>query len=120
MRYFFDSYAIIEMINQNPNYLNFVNEQIATNALNLGEVYFYFLRRHGRQTAEYWVNSLSFELIDFDRNLALEAAAFRFEHKKKQFSYPDCIGYLSALKNGLVFLTGDREFEGMPNVLFVK
>ena len=32
----------------------------------------------------------------------------------------DCIGYMTAKRLGVKFLTGDREFEGMDNVEFVK
>lgn len=32
----------------------------------------------------------------------------------------DCIGYVYAKENGLRFVTGDKEFEGMENVEFVK
>lgn len=121
MKYFFDSYAIIELINQNSNYAKYGEEEkIVTNALNIGEVYYYLLKVHNKQTADYWVRTLSFELLPIKIDAAIEASAFRFEHKKKQFSYPDCVGYVSALRSNLIFLTGDREFKGLPNVEFVK
>jgi predicted nucleic acid-binding protein len=120
MNYFFDSYAIIEVINHNPAYQSFQTEKIVTNALNLGEVYFYFLKLHGQQTADYWMQTLKFELLDISLEAALAASRFRFEHRKRSFSYPDCIGYVTALNQNRKFLTGDREFKGLPNVEFVK
>jgi predicted nucleic acid-binding protein len=120
MSYFFDSYAIIEVINQNPAYAVFTKEKLITNALNLGEVYFYLLKVYNKQTAEYWMRSLTFELLDVNLNTALAASLFRFEHRKRDFSFPDCIGYQTALRQKLKFLTGDRAFKGFPNVEFVK
>jgi predicted nucleic acid-binding protein len=45
---------------------------------------------------------------------------FRKKNKKRNLSYADCIGYIYALKNNLIFLTGDKEFEDLKNVEFVK
>jgi len=39
---------------------------------------------------------------------------------KSNLSYVDCIGYILAKELKVGFLTGDREFEGMDNVEFVK
>jgi len=120
MNYFFDSYAIIELINQNSAYAAFAKEKLVTNALNLGEVYFYLLKVHNKQTADYWMRSLTFELLEVTLDTALAASLFRFEHRKKDFSFPDCIGYHTALRQKLKFLTGDRAFAGFANVEFVK
>ena len=50
-----------------------------------------------------------------------EAIKFRKKvYKDKKISYVDAIGYTYALKNNLVFLTGDKEFENLKNVEFVK
>ena len=49
-----------------------------------------------------------------------ESIKFRKEQKKKDLSYTDCIGYIYAARNNMKFLTGDKEFEGMKNVEFVK
>ena len=48
------------------------------------------------------------------------AMKFRLANKKKKLSYADCIGYQLAKEHGLKFLTGDKEFENLPNVEFVK
>lgn len=59
-------------------------------------------------------------VIDLDYETLQSAVKFRKEHKKKNLSYADCIGYTFALKNNLKFLTGDKEFKVMDNVEFVK
>ncbi len=120
MNYFFDSYAIIEIINQNKSYEKFMNHLIITNSLNLGEVYFYLLKIHNKQTADFWINKLNVEIIDISLEDSLKASLFRYENKKKNLSYADCIGYIAALKKGFVFLTGDKQFENLENVEFVK
>lgn len=59
-------------------------------------------------------------VADFDENVIIAANKFRFRNKSKELSTADCVGYAYALKNGLTFLTGDKEFEGLLNVEFVK
>lgn len=120
MSHFFDSSAIIEMIN-NPNIeLASKDKSIITNALHIGEVYYYFLKEHNKTTADFWMRELEFELIEPELAISLEAAQFKFEHRNIHFSYIDCIGYISALKNKLIFLTKDKDFSGFENVEFVK
>ena len=58
--------------------------------------------------------------MEVDDDTFKEAIRFRKEHKKKDLSYTDCIGYIYAKRNNLKFLTGDKEFENMDNVEFVK
>ena len=43
---------------------------------------------------------------------------FKTMHKK--LSIPDAVGYTIAKKHGVKFLTGDRDFENMENVEFVR
>ncbi|MBI2660858.1 hypothetical protein HYX09_01165, partial [Candidatus Woesearchaeota archaeon] len=49
-----------------------------------------------------------------------EAAKFRLKMKKRNISMTDCIGYVISGKLKVKFLTGDKEFEHLPNVEFVK
>lgn len=119
MSYFFDSYAIIEIINSNEKYLKFKFEIPILTSLNISEIYYYFLLNYNKQTADYWINNLKFELVNITQDVAVEAAKFRFNNKKLKLSYADCIGYVVALKNGLKFLTGDRQFRNMDNVEFI-
>ena len=118
--YFFDTYAIIEIINGNNNYERFENELITTSALNIGELYYSLLREHGKKTAEYWTRRFNYDLIEIDVDSVIKAAKFRFVNKRKKFSYIDCIGYMLALNKNIKFLTGDKGFKDMENVEFVK
>ena len=48
------------------------------------------------------------------------ASKFKLKYVKKCLSYADCLGYIIALKNDMKFLTGDKEFENLENVEFIK
>jgi len=119
MAYFFDSYAIIEIVKGNQNYQRFQAEGFITNTLNLAEVYYSILRETNEKTADYIIKSLNLSFVDIKQDTAIKAALFKYRTNKKM-SYADCIGYISASKNNLIFLTGDKLFENLNNVEFVK
>lgn len=120
MKYFFDSYIIIEIINLKENYLKFKSESIITNSLNLAEVYYFLLRNYDEKTAEYLFSNLNLNFIEITPEIAIEASKFKYLNKKEKLSYADCIGYISALKHNILFLTGDMKFENKKNVEFIK
>ena len=91
LNHFFDSSAIIEIINKNEHYLKFQHEVILTNTLNIAEVYFHFLKEHNEQTAEYAISILNFEFLEVSQEIAIASAKFRFKHEKENISYADCM-----------------------------
>ena len=123
--YFFDTYALQEVEEGNENYAAYSGELgIVTTKLNLMELYHNYFKLNGVDAAE-----LSFEhfkdfCLDISDDVFKEGAIMRAqlkkESKKSNVSYVDCIGYVIAKKLKIKFLTGDREFEGMDNVEFVK
>jgi uncharacterized protein len=52
----------------------------------------------------------------------LRAAAMQrtYSQEKRKFSLIDCVGYSVAESLTIPFLTGDKEFEDLPNVVYVK
>ncbi len=120
LKFYFDTYALIEIIKGNANYQTFSDEEIVTSALNIGELYYALLRESDEKTAEYWSQKFSATALDAHLEEIIPAMKLRFENKEKKFSYIDCIGYIMAKKRELVFLTGDQAFKEMPNVRFVK
>ena len=120
MGYFFDSYAIIEIIKGNFNYEKFSGMDFITNSLNLAEVYYYLLKETDEDTASNIIKKFNFEFIEISPKIAIEAAIFRYKNKKLSLSYAICIGYTLALNNDLKFLTGDKGFEKFENVGYVK
>ena len=58
--------------------------------------------------------------LKVSRKILIEAVKFRHEHKKQNISFFDAVGYVFSIKNGYYFVTGDKEFESLPNVEFKK
>lgn len=118
--YFFDSYAIVEIIKGNPNYQKYADCIIITTKLNLFEVCYSLLRDGKTAEIDDFLNYSSDYIVDFNKSLIKEAAFLRVEHRKKNISMADCVGYCLARVLGIKFLTGDKEFEHFENVEFVK
>lgn len=122
MKYFFDTYALIEIIAQNPLYsrYNLTEIDAGTTIFNLMETHFYYLKNFGNEEAERIYNLLLSLLISTDDDTIKDANKFKLANNKKRFSFTDCIGYVTALKLNLKFVTGDYAFKNFENVEFVK
>ena len=88
--------------------------------LNLGELYYIFLRNHSKKVADCWLKKIKFDLINITPDLIIKAVYFRWLNRKMKLSLIDCVGYVTTLQYGLKFLTGDKQFEGVEGVEFVK
>ena len=119
-KYFFDSYAIVEIVAGNPSYSKFINEPVTITIFNLAEIYWSAILNLEEKKAEEIYDKYSASTKAISDEVLKEAIKFRKKHKNKDLSYTDCIGYIYALKNNMKFLTGDREFEAMENVEFIK
>ena len=120
MDFFYDTYAIMSLIEGNENYGKYKDSIITTSILNLAEIYNIFLRIHGKQTADYWAKKLNFNFIEIDKDSIIKAVEFRFEKRKERLSLTDCVGYILAFKNKIKFLTGDLKFKDMKGVEFAR
>ncbi|MBN2142057.1 PIN domain-containing protein [Candidatus Woesearchaeota archaeon] len=118
--YFFDTYAFIEAMGHNPNYLKMGTVDIVTTRLNLMELHYHILRTRGKDIARYYYNLFKKLAISIEDDVIQEANIFRLENKKKKLSYVDCIGYILARRAGVKFLTGDNAFKGVEGVEFLK
>ena len=118
--YFFDTYSIIELIRGNKSYEKYEELEIITGILNLTELYWIFLNKYNRKTADYWAKKLSFNIVNFTKIECIEATRYRHSRKKDDLSFVDCLGYILSIKNNIKFLTGDKHFEGLDNVEFVR
>ena len=118
--YFFDTYAIIELIEGNPNYSHYVDQAATITIFNLAEIFWTVLNKLGEQEAEQTYAAYQGAVVDIDDETLKEAIKFRKQYKKRDLSYADCIGYIYAKRHGMRFLTGDKEFEDLSNVEFVK
>lgn len=120
MKYFFDAYAILALIQGNENYRSFTDALLVTNTLHLAEVYHILLRDIGEENAMNIIQKLNFEYLEISPKIAIAAAKLKYIHRKANLSYGDCIGYETAKRNNLLFLTGDQAFAKFDNVEFVK
>jgi len=118
--YFFDSYAIMEIIKGNPNYEKYIDKNIILIKENIFEIYFSILRQIGEDVADEILREYYPNVVDFDEHVIREAAVLKNKYYKQNISITDCIGYILALRLGIKFLTGDKEFENFDNVEFVK
>lgn len=118
--FFFDTYALIELIYGNPNYSKYKNAKIITSRMNIMELHYRILQIYGREYAEKAYQKFLEFAIEIPDEIIKKANQFKLFHKKQKLSYVDCIGYLLAKVHNVKFLTGDKEFKGMDNVEFVK
>ena len=117
---FFDTYAFVEIIMGNSNYLSYSNVRIITTKLNMFELYHGCLKDKNEELGEVVVQKYSSFVKDFDYEVIKEAAKLKFRLNKRDLSMTDCIGYCFAKQLGIKFLTGDKQFADMENVEFVK
>ncbi len=118
--YFWDTYAIIELLKGNPNYSKYFSEEVTITLFNLAEIYWSALNDLVLGDPDQIYNRYSQCVVEISDEVLKEAIKFRKANKKKNLSYTDCIDYIYALKKGMVFLTGDKEFQGIKNVEFAK
>ena len=109
--YFFDTYALVEIVKGNKVYEKYQSFQPICTILNLFELHKALLREFNKQTADYWIKKFDYALIEFTKEDTIKASDFRFKHKNRKLSSTDCIGYILSLKHKLKFLTGDEQFE---------
>lgn len=117
MRYL-DTYVLAEIAAGNDLYKKYVDGEFVISDLTLAEFYWVLLRDVGEDAAEDWFARLQAYAVPVARDILRKAMVFRFKHKKQNLSFFDCVGYVFALENDVVFVTGDKEFRGMNGVEF--
>ena len=122
-RYFYDSYAVIAYLSDSPNYRAYFEENDGVlTKLNLIEICYRTIEIHGEEAAVQVVELFAKYTIDFAPRDIMGSMKLRSTLKKdsRNISYSDALGYYLSQKNKLKFLTGDKEFEGLDGVEFVK
>jgi len=118
--FFFDSYALIEIIKGNERYARYMRSGMIFTKLNLFETYYAFLRENLPTVAENVLIKYYPFNVDFEQSDIQAAAQLKLLYRKRKLSMADCIGYVLAQRAGMKFLTGDRDFADLPGVEFVK
>jgi len=111
---------MIEIVKGNENFGLFLDSESFTCVFNLYELYYILLRDYGEVIAKRFFHHFKDQCLKIKDENLFEASEFRLKNIKKNLSYTDCLGYIMALSYGLKFLTGDKEFENLEGVEFVK
>ncbi len=118
---FFDSYALYEIIEGDPNYKEYTNNiALVTTKLNIMELHYGLLLKHGKEIADKYYDIFIVFAIEINDETIKKANELKAIFKKRKLSYVDCIGYIIAKSRNIKFLTGDQQFFGLDNVEFVK
>ncbi len=121
--FFLDTYAVLEYLRGNAEYLKRMSgAKLSTSLLNLLELYYIVLREHGGKAADDVYSAYRHyqaETIDEDVRSGM-ALKLRMRSKGINFSYADALGYAIAERLGIRYLTGDDAFKSLPDVEFVK
>ncbi len=121
LTFFFDSYALIEIYEKNLNYEKYAKANVVTSYFQVYEVYHSLIRNgYSKEEIKDFFEFLQNLCTELDFDWIPKSVEFRKEHKKRELSYSDCLGYVIARELNIKFLTGDKEFEDLPNVEFVK
>src|SRR3989338_11623455 len=116
--YFFGTYAFFEIIKGNPDYKPYGDAKFITTIFNMAELNYNLKKEKDRKIVDDYTDKYSKFIIEVSIEDIKNAMDFKTSHKK--LSIPDAIGYTVAKRLGVKFLTGDKDFEGMENVEFVR
>ena len=115
----YDTYALLEIIQGNDNYKEYLEKKIIINDFIYAELCYILIRNNYPYLDKFLERHKKF-IISVKSEVIKEAMKFRYLKKSKNMSMTDCISYFMAKDLGINFLTGDKEFEGLENVEFVK
>ncbi len=115
-----DTYALIEIAKGSPAYQKFFEEEFVVPDTTLAELYWVLFRDYGQELAEEWYQKLMPYSKPAEKEILIAAMDYRKEHRKQRVSFFDSVGYVFAITRGYPFVTGDKEFKGKHNVVFVK
>ena len=119
-KYLFDTYALMEILKSNQLYQTYTeNSTMIINDFIFAE-FCYNLFREKVENSKNYVKEIIPAIVHADPEMIEEAMEFRLKWKDRGVSMTDCIGYIMAKRLGIKFLTGDKEFERLENVEFVK
>jgi len=115
-----DTYSLVEIHNGNPQFAKILNDKVAITEITMSEFYGYLYQKHNEKTADYWLRKLSFYLHKVPIEVLVKAVKYRIDNKKQKLSFFDCAGYVFAVENDMVFLTGNKEFKNKKGAEFLK
>lgn len=114
-----DTYALVEIGDGNPAFVGLLNEKVVVTDITMAEFYADLYKKFGLSTANYWHRKLAPLCRPVSRDILIKAVTYRVDNKKQGLSFFDCVGYIFAIENNLVFVTRDKEFKEKPHVQFM-
>ena len=120
MRFFLDTYAMVEIIRGNKAYEKYLSHELFTSILHLYEFYYDLIKNYPSEEAKQLYLKFLDCMIPIKNEHVFNAAQFKLLHHQKGISYADALGYVMAIQENMKFLTGDKEFKEMKNIEFVK
>lgn len=117
-KYFFDSYALFEIVFGNKKYAVYAEAGGVTTIFNIAELNYGLKKEKSKKEADNVTDSLKSATIKVLWEDLKEAMDLKLKHKN--LSIPDSIGYITSKRLGIKFLTGDGDFKDFENVEFVK
>lgn len=112
--FFLDTYAFVALDKESKNYWRFRDVDAVTTRFNQAE-YGWLLIKEGKP-----LDIEKLEPYIFEVNSEIVKNALRLRKKHKNMSMPDAIGYATSVYLTILFVTGDSDFKGLPNVLFFE
>ncbi|MBI2631666.1 PIN domain-containing protein [Candidatus Pacearchaeota archaeon] len=117
--FLFDTYAIMEILEKNEAYEIYLDADIIINDFIFAELC-YNLTKEKHPNLKEILDKYAQHISYAEPETIRKAMEFRLNWKDRNVSITDCIGYVMAKDLGIKFLTGDKEFENIENVEFVK
>lgn len=116
---FFDTYALLGVLQGAPAYEPFRRTPVFTHDLHLYELFTAILREKPDADPLFAVDALRPNRLPHSLTDLVDASVYKLSRAKDRISYADSLGYVLARGHGLRFLTGDEKFEGVDNVTWV-
>ncbi len=110
----------MEINKKNPHYVEIKSTPFKVCDITLSEFYGVVLREQGLQRADYWLDNLKPFSEPTSLELLTGAIRFRHENKSLNLSFPDAVGYIHSKTNHGTFVTGDKSFEKLTHVKYIK
>jgi predicted nucleic acid-binding protein len=110
----------MEIDKGNPHYLPIISFDFKLCDVILSEFYWVLLREGREKEAGGWLDKIKSSSEPSSLSLMIEAVKFRSENKKLNLSFPDALGYIHAKNNHGTFVTGDKAFQKLPHVKYIK
>ena len=115
-----DTYALVEIMHKNSRFSHLLADDISIPSMTLAEFYGLLYREFGEETADFWLKRLKPICYDVQLEIFIDAIKYRIDNSKENLSIFDCVGYIYAVKNKMLFVTGDKAFRNRPHVEFIK